>query len=136
MIIVELEFGNVGRGARRADDYADTIRQAMTVDATASAARHVFGEVFAWEVLATNLGRQDLTHTGEIAPSAIWAPIVQMHTTDEYVNRHRHLPRPPSHDLRRLLTCCRLSEFCRGYPVGAGRLSYAFKVSVVERFST
>ncbi len=64
---------------------SQAIRQAMTVDATASAARHVFGEVFAWEVLVTNLGRQDLTHTGEIAPSAIWAPIVQMHTTDEYV---------------------------------------------------
>jgi NRPS condensation-like uncharacterized protein len=61
------------------------IRQAMTVGATASTARQVLGEVFAWEVLATNLGRQDLTDTGEIAPSAIWAPIAQTHITGEYV---------------------------------------------------
>jgi hypothetical protein len=61
------------------------IRQAMTGDATASTAAHIFGQVFAWEVLATNLGRQDLTHTGEVAPSAIWAPIVQMHARGEYV---------------------------------------------------
>ncbi|MGY4650568.1 hypothetical protein [Mycobacterium sp. URHB0021] len=64
---------------------SQAIRQAMTVGATASTARQVLGEVFAWEVLATNLGRQDLTNTGEVAPSAIWAPIVQMHTAGEYV---------------------------------------------------
>ena len=63
---------------------SQAIRQAMTVDATASCAEHVFGDVFAWEVLATNLGRQDLSHTGGIAPSAIWAPIVQSHTAGEY----------------------------------------------------
>jgi hypothetical protein len=61
------------------------IRQAMPADATADAAEQVFGKVFAWEVLATNLGRQDLTDTGPIAPTAIWAPIVQSQTADEYV---------------------------------------------------
>jgi hypothetical protein len=60
------------------------IRQAITVNATASSAEHVFGNVFAWEIMATNLGRQSLTHTGDIAPSAIWGPIVQSHTAGEY----------------------------------------------------
>ena len=63
---------------------SQAIRQAMTVDATAACAEHVFGDIFAWEVLTTNLGRQDLAHTGDLAPSAIWAPIVQSQTTGEY----------------------------------------------------
>ena len=45
----------------------------------------VFGEVFAWDLLVTNLGRQELIDTGPIAPSAIWAPIVQMQMADEHV---------------------------------------------------
>jgi hypothetical protein len=64
---------------------SQAIRQAMPADATADAAEQVFGKVFAWEVLATNLGRQDLTDTGPIAPSAIWAPIVQSQMAGEYV---------------------------------------------------
>jgi hypothetical protein len=61
------------------------LQQAVTVDATAVLAENVFGEVFAWELLVTNLGRQELTDTGPIAPTAIWAPIVQMQMADEHV---------------------------------------------------
>ena len=61
------------------------LQQAVTTDATVTLAEHVFGEVFAWELLVTNLGRQELTDTGPIAPSAIWAPIVQMQMADEHV---------------------------------------------------
>ncbi|MGY4652986.1 condensation domain-containing protein [Mycobacterium sp. URHB0021] len=64
---------------------SQAIRQAVPADATADNAEQVFGNAFAWELLTTNLGRQDLTDTGPIAPSAIWAPIVQSHMTDEYV---------------------------------------------------
>jgi hypothetical protein len=64
---------------------SQAIRQAVPADATADAAEQVFGRVFAWEVLTTNLGRQDLTDTGPIAPSAIWAPIVQSQMAGEYV---------------------------------------------------
>ncbi len=63
---------------------AQAIGQAMTVDATTETAEHVFGKVFAWEVLTTNLGRKELTDTGPIAPSAVWAPIVHMQSAGEY----------------------------------------------------
>jgi hypothetical protein len=63
---------------------AQAVEQAMTVDATTATAEHVFGKVFAWEVLTTNLGRKELTDTGPIAPWAIWAPIVHMQAVGEY----------------------------------------------------
>jgi hypothetical protein len=64
---------------------SQALQQAVSVDATAASAEYVFGEVFAWDLLVTNLGRQELTDTGPIAPSAIWAPIVQMQMADEHV---------------------------------------------------
>lgn len=41
--------------------------------------------VVAWELVVTNLGRQQLRGTGSIAPVAIWAPIVQMQMAGEHV---------------------------------------------------
>jgi hypothetical protein len=64
---------------------SQALQQAVTVDATTAVAEYVFGEVFAWELVVTNLGRQELIQTGPIAPSAIWAPIVQMQMLDEHV---------------------------------------------------
>jgi hypothetical protein len=64
---------------------SQALQQAVTVDATTAVTEYVFGAVFAWDLVVTNLGRQELTETGPIAPSAIWAPIVQMQMLDEHV---------------------------------------------------
>ena len=63
------------RSAAGVVSIAQAVGQAMTVDATTATAEHVFGKVFTWDVLTTNLGRKELTDTGGVAPSAIWAPI-------------------------------------------------------------
>ena len=58
----------------------------MTVDATAILAEYVFGEVFAWDLLVDQpRAAKNLTTPVRIAPSAIWAPIVQMQMADEHV---------------------------------------------------
>jgi hypothetical protein len=72
------------RSAAGVVSIAHAIGQAMTVDATTATAEHVFGKLFTWDVLTTNLGRKELTDTGTIAPWAIWAPIVHMQTAGEY----------------------------------------------------
>jgi len=56
----------------------------MAVDATTATVEHVFGKLFTWDVLTTNLGRKELTDTGTVAPRAIWAPIVHMQAAGEY----------------------------------------------------
>jgi NRPS condensation-like uncharacterized protein len=72
------------RSAAGVVSIAQAVGQAMTVDATTATAEHVFGKLFAWDVLTTNLGRKELTDTGTVAPSAIWAPIVHMQAAGEY----------------------------------------------------
>jgi NRPS condensation-like uncharacterized protein len=72
------------RSAAGVVSIAQAVGQAMTVDATTATAEHVFGKVFTWDVLTTNLGRKELTDTGGVAPSAIWAPIVHMQAAAEY----------------------------------------------------
>lgn len=61
------------------------LAQAVGSDADRPDAEDVFTRQLPWELLMTNLGRQEIARTGRIHPTALWGPIVQSQTAGEYV---------------------------------------------------
>ncbi|KUI43254.1 hypothetical protein AU197_25340 [Mycobacterium sp. IS-1590] len=61
------------------------VAQAIGTDADRADAEDVFTRQLPWELLMTNLGRQQIARTGPLHPTALWGPIVQSQTAGEYV---------------------------------------------------
>lgn len=61
------------------------LSQAISAGADRADAEDVFTRQLPWELLMTNLGRQQIARTGPLHPTALWGPIVQSQTAGEYV---------------------------------------------------
>lgn len=76
---------NFARSAAGVAAGSVAMQQTVPVRATSTEAERFFTEVMPFDVVITNLGIQELTDSGPIAPAAIWGPAVQMHIAGEYV---------------------------------------------------
>jgi hypothetical protein len=77
-----LEVARSARGIRAA---SLAVQLAMPIDAEVGHAEDLFGQVCPFDMLATNLGVQNLCGAGPLRPTAIWGPITQSQTDGEHV---------------------------------------------------
>ncbi|MCV7102662.1 condensation domain-containing protein [Mycobacterium palustre] len=76
-----LEVARSARGIRTA---SLAIEHAMPVDAAADEAVNVFTRLVPWEMIASNVGVQNLADACPLRPTAIWGPLLQTQTDGEY----------------------------------------------------
>lgn len=76
---------DVARSARGIRAASQAVAQAIPVDAEVDHAEALFSRLCPFEMIATNLGVQNLDGAGPLRPTAVWGPIVQSQTDGEYV---------------------------------------------------
>lgn len=75
---------DIARSPRGILTASRAIQQAMPVDAEVDDAVHVYTCVVPWEMIASNLGVQNLAGAGPLRPTAIWGPLALSQTEGEY----------------------------------------------------
>lgn len=75
---------DIARSPRGILTASRAIQQAMPVDAEVDDAVHVYTRVVPWEMIASNLGVQNLAGAGPLRPTAIWGPLAHSQTEGEY----------------------------------------------------
>lgn len=76
---------NVARSARGIRTASLAVQQAVPVDAEARHGEELFSRTCPFDMLASNLGVQNLDGVGPLRPTAVWGPAVQSQTDGEYV---------------------------------------------------
>jgi len=77
-----LEVARSARGIRAA---SLAVQLAVPIDAEVGHAEEMFGRMCPFDMLASNLGVQNLCGAGPLRPTAIWGPITQSQTDGEHV---------------------------------------------------
>ncbi|MCV7245305.1 peptide synthetase [Mycobacterium mantenii] len=76
---------DIARSARGIRTASLAVEQAITIDAEVGHAEELFSRVCPFDMLATNLGVQNLEGAGSLRPTAVWGPVVQSQTEGEHV---------------------------------------------------
>ena len=63
---------------------SNAIRRFMTAEAAAQHAEELLGRILPWDMVLSNLGVQNLDGVGPLRPTAVWGPLSQSQTDNEY----------------------------------------------------
>jgi hypothetical protein len=77
-----LEVARSARGIRTA---SLGVQLGMGIDAEVSDTEYLFSQVLPFDMLASNLGVQNLNGAGPLRPTAVWGPVTQSQTDGEHV---------------------------------------------------
>jgi NRPS condensation-like uncharacterized protein len=72
----------IARSGPGAAAVSATIQQAIPIDAECVLTEQLFTRALPFDLLITNLGRQDLNIEGSIRPTTLWGPVVQSQADD------------------------------------------------------